>query len=120
MDITTQENGMKDIIKIYNFSHPVTNIVIQQLEEHLRSKIEIVQIQCQLDMERDLYPQLFSLTRTIESNAYIIPPGMGSAAAIVVKLISYHSEQENMLYMPRIIWLKRDEKTNQFILGGIE
>lgn len=106
-------------MKVYNFSHPLNLRTVAQISEAVKSEIEIVNISVQLDMDKPLYPQIFEVVKEVECGSLIIPPGMGAAAAILVKSLAFDSDADGLV-LPRIIWLKRNLETNIFELGGIE
>lgn len=117
---------MKTIAHVLNFSHPLTEPVIEEIRNKLPSYYDLifVDVPFQLDMEKPLFDQvdkiyhekMEELGLLLFSIVAIIPPGFSAGALCLIQ----HMILEDHIY-PKIIWLKRtDELVPRWILGGIE
>ena len=115
-------------LTVINFSHPLTPKVLKQVFEHeninalvigLPAYTEIEQkvFPCQIDLEQPVEPQMLNIIRkafpdpTLEQDIILAPPSLAIAAYLVAR---------RFMGYPKAIWLKRDEITSEWVLGGIE
>ena len=112
----------KRTLIIINFSHPLTqevmNQILQSENESITYKytdIEQQLIPCHIDLDKPIQPQIESLAllvlQTTPENI-IIPPALGVVAFLLARYFGY----------AKIAWLKRDGDAMppKWVLGGIE
>lgn len=113
---------------IWNFSHPLNSITIQQITAELEDEIEVFDIKVQVDQEKKLKPQVYEICQVASAEGrprpdYIILPGLAAAAVYADRYfaISEDDYPPTTTYV-HLIHLKqeKDSMLPRFVLGSIE
>jgi hypothetical protein len=105
------------MIKVLNFSHPITEKQEMEIAQEVRDTVEVVDIKVQIDFNRSLQEQAYEIVepyvQTLLNERFLIRPAAFDAATLslmaVIHGISGH--------FPRIVTFKREE--GEFVVWGI-
>jgi len=115
---------------VLNFSHALSPVARQQLEERIGPFIEVMQ-PCQIDFSQQLKPQVEQMVEegcrkvgavlgyNYASPHYIVPPALSYAAVLVGALMGYAQSDAVPPSPPPMIVLKREGAPPQYVLGEI-
>lgn len=117
------------MIIIVNYSHPLTQEVLNEISRIEQDEVRQELVTCQLDMTpgEDLLTQISYLEEfwygiqadNPQATMYLVPPAMSYAAAILTAHLSYAISDAMAPIHPTIVWIAKVGMPPKFVLGGI-
>jgi hypothetical protein len=105
------------MIKVLNFSHPITEKQELEIAQEVRDTIEVVDIKVQINFEESLQEQAYRLldpfVYTLVNERFIIRPPAFDAATLSVMAVIHGIAG----HFPRIVTFKREE--GEFVVWGV-
>ena len=112
--ITTAAQGGVKVLRIVNFSHPLSDQAVEQLGHP-----EIENVRVQIDLDAPVAPQIVDIVDAVETpldgtvaGLAIVLPGMSEATAYL--LAELHGQMGGF---PSIVPLRRDDEMGVFIVA---
>ena len=112
---------MKKKIVVLNFSHPLRDEVLREIEAITGEPVEEKRVFVQIDFNQPLKPQMDALVEKafdIDFNLYI-PPPLSYVAAYVTARLSYAQSDGMLPEPPRMVILKKSGLGAKFLLKEI-
>jgi hypothetical protein len=105
------------MIKVLNFSHPITEKQKLEIAQEVRDTIDIVDIKVQIDFEESLQEQAYEILEpfvyTLVNERFLIRPPAFDAATLAIMAVIHGIAG----HFPRIVTMKREE--GEFVVWGI-
>jgi len=112
---TTAAHGGVKILRVVNFSHPLSEVAVEQLGHP-----EIENVRVQIDLDVPVAPQIVDIVDGVETRLdgtvaglAIVLPGMSEATAYI--LAELHGRMGGF---PNIVPLRRDDEMGVFVVAG--
>jgi hypothetical protein len=105
------------MIKVLNFSHPITEKQELEIAQEVRDKVDIIDIKVQIDFNRSLQEQAYEIVEpfvyTLVNERFIVRPPAFDAATLSIMAVIHGIAG----HFPRIVTFKREE--GGFAVWGI-
>ena len=112
---TTAAQGGVKVLQVVNFSHPLSERVVEQLGHP-----EIENVRVQIDLDASVAPQIVEIVDAVRTpldgtvpGLAIVLPGMAEATAYI--LAELHGRMGGF---PNIVPLRRDDELGVFVVAG--
>jgi hypothetical protein len=105
------------MIKVLNFSHPITKKQEMEIAQEVRDTVDIIDIKVQIDFSRSLQEQAYEILEpfvyTLVNERFLIRPAALDAATLAIMAVIHGIAG----HFPRIVTFKREE--GEFVVWGI-
>ena len=121
---------MIKVIKIANYSHPLSSDVLEQIAQNISEKmslfypdgveVEEVRIDSQIDMNQPITPQLERLVESYPYGAeFMVPPALSFSAAYVGARTAFAHSAHHEPYPLGLIVLRGEGIPRRYVLAEI-
>jgi hypothetical protein len=105
------------MIKVLNFSHPITEKQEMEIAQEVRDTVEVVDIKVQINFEESLQEQAYKIVEpfvsTLVNERFLIRPAALDAATLAIMAVIHGVSG----HFPRIVTMKREN--GEFMVWGI-
>jgi hypothetical protein len=105
------------MIKVLNFSHPITEKQEMEIAVEVGERVEVVDIKVQIDFSRSLPEQAYKILEpfvsTLVNERFLIRPAALDAATLAIMAVIHGISG----HFPRIVTFKRED--GEFVVWGI-
>jgi hypothetical protein len=105
------------MIKVLNFSHPITEKQKLEIAQEVCDKVEVVDIKVQINFEESLQEQAYEIVdpfvSTLVNERFLIRPAALDAATLAIMAVIHGVSG----HFPRIVTFKREE--GEFVVWSV-